>query len=269
MSRKSKTPSTGPGTAADRSFDVAAAASNEPFAEYTLTAHDGTLVPDTQGRLAMNAAALAAVDAICAALDADHFGLHRLMGVFATNGSYQQDLVRHAPGAGEQFPLGGMDPVDGLLLHLRAQIDDLEKNAVAKRGKGAAALGITDDRLRLLVSLAKVQKIELKLTVRRNTDGTEFDVPLPTQELLDALVKPPKPDRPIEGKVTGIAIIDRGDIRVEVSHRFRAVVPGLTLEDGCNHLKAGAEVSGIAVDREGTDYLENARFHAAQPSMFP
>lgn len=232
------------------------AAAEEP--PYSLVVHHSHLERESRGRLGTDEDILRHTGKAARGLAAERAGPTLLGGVFSTDGRYEQDL------AWKDEPQGGLlegeDATGALISTLSENRRQLEANAALRKPLSHRSLHIADARMVWLWHLANLREAGARVTIRRNSDGLEVEVPLPRKDDLDALPRVARDPNQVIGQLTGVGIEGPTSCRVEITRGRSMIVEGTTVAEAVKLLLEGCRVIGTRVEEGGVLHLRNASF---------
>lgn len=231
-------------------------AAEEP--PYSLVVHHPHLERESRGRLGTDEDILRHTGKAASGLAAERAGPTLLGGVFSTDGRYEQDLAWKDEPQGEL--LEGEDALSLLISTLSDNRRQLESNAALREPVSHRALQIADARLAWLWHLAHLRETGARVTIRRNGDGEEFEVPLPRKDDMDALPKVARDPNRVIGQLTGVGIEGPTSCRLEVTRGKWMIVESMTVAEAAKLMLEGCRVTGTKVEEGGALYLRNASF---------
>ena len=231
-------------------------AAEEP--PYSLVVHHPHLERESRGRLGTDEDILRHTGKAASGLAAERAGPTLLGGVFSTDGRYEQDLAWTDEPQGEL--LEGEDALSLLISTLSDNRRQLESNSALREPVSHRALQIADARMAWLWHLANLGEAGARVTIRRNIDGMEVEVPLPRKDDLDALPKVARDPNRVIGQLTGVGIEGPTSCRLEVTRGKWMIVEGMTPAEATKLMLQGCRVTGTKVEEGGVLYLRNASF---------
>ena len=225
---------------------------------YSLVVHHPHLEREIRGRLGTDEDILRHTGKAASGLAAERAGPTLMGGVFSTDGRYEQDLTwKDEPQGGL---LEGEDALNVLISTLSENRRQLESNAALREPVSHRALQIADARLAWLWHLAHLRETGARVTVRRNSDGEEFEVPLPRKDDLDALPKVARDPNQVIGQLTGVGIEGPTSCRLEVTRGKWMIFESMTAAEAAKLMLEGCRVTGTKVEEGGALYLRHASF---------
>lgn len=232
------------------------AAAEEP--PYSLVVHHPHLERESRGRLGTDEDILRLTGKAASGLAIERAGPTLLGGVFSTDGRYEQDLAwKDEPQSGL---LEGEDATSALISTLSENRHQLEANAVLGEPVSHRALHIADARMSSLWHLAHLRETGARVTIRRNSDGLEVEVPLPRKDDLDALPRVARDPNQVIGQLTGVGIEGPTSCRVEITRGKPMIVDSMTVAEAAKLMLDGCRVTGTKVEEGRALYLRHASF---------
>ena len=226
---------------------------------YSLVVHHPHLERESRGRLGTDEEILRLTGKAVSGLAAERAGPTLLGGVFSTDGRYEQDL------GWKDEPQGGLledkDALSGLISTLSENQRQLEANAALREPVSHRALHIADARMAWLWHLAHLRETGARVTIRRNIDGVEVEVPLPSKDDLDALPRVARDPNQVIGQLTGVGIEGPMSCRVEITKGKSLIVEGMAVAEAAKLMLEGCRITGTKVEEGGIFHLRNARFN--------
>ena len=232
------------------------AAAEEP--PYSLVVHHPHLERESRGRLGTDEDILRHTGKAASGLAAERAGPTLLGGVFSTDGRYEQDLAWKDESQGDL--LDGEDALSVLISTLWENRRQLESNAALREPLSHRALHIADARMAWLWHLAYLRESGARVAIRRNSDGQEVEVPLPSKDDLDALPRVARDPNQVIGQLTGVGIEGSTSCRVEITRGKWVIVEGMTATEAAKLMLEGCRVTGTKVEERGALYLRHASF---------
>ena len=225
---------------------------------YSLVVYHPHLERERLGRLGTDEEVLRLTGKAVSGLAAERAGPTLRGGVFSTDGRYEQDL-----GWKDESQGGLLEREDALSVLINTLSENrrqLEANAALREPLSHRALHIADARMAWLWHLANLKAAGAQLTIRRNIDGVEVDVPLPSKDDLDALPMVARDPNQVIGQLTGVGIEGPTSCRVEITRGKWMIVDGMTPAQAAKLMLEGCRVTGTKVEEGGAPYLRNASF---------
>lgn len=225
---------------------------------YSLVVHHPHLERESRGRLGTDEEILRLTGKSASGLAAERAGPTLLGGVFSTDGRYEQDFGWKGEPQGGL--LEGEDALGVLISTLSENRRQLEANAALREPLSHRALHIADARMAWLWHLAHLREAGARVTIRRNIDGVQVEVPMPSKDDLDALPRVARDPNQVIGQLTGVGIEGPTSCRVEITRGKSMIVEGTNVANAAKMMLEGCRVSGTKVEEGGVVYLRDAAF---------
>jgi hypothetical protein len=228
---------------------------------YSVVVYHPHLERESRGRLGTDEEILRLTGKAVSGLAAERAGPTLLGGVFSTDGRYEQDL------SWKDEPQGGLledeDAMSVLINTLAENRRQLEVNAALREPVSHRALHIADARMAWLWHLAHLREAGARVTIRRNFDGAEVELPLPSKDDVDALPRVARDPNQVIGQLTGIGTEGTTSCRVEITRGKPMIVEDMTVAEAAKLLLAGCRVSGTRIEVGGALYLRSSAFEVS------
>ena len=225
---------------------------------YSFVVHHPHLERESRGRLGTDEDILRLTGKAVSGLAAERAGPILLGGVFSTDGRYEQDL------GWKDEPQGGLlqdkDALSVLISTLSENRRQLEANAALREPLSHRALHIADARMAWLWHLAYLRDASARVTIRRNIDGLEVEVSLPSKDDLDALPRVARDPNQVIGQMTGVGIEGPTSCRVEITRGKSMIVDSMTVAEAAKLMLEGCRVTGTKFEEGGALYLRDVVF---------